>query len=146
MCLNNWYLVSPVRNSITSNNMIQIPLGVNRQLLTGQEGEISNGVNPGSYLVKRIAEITPPIEYVNHALCTCNLCTCGLCTYSLAGCKPKTAGHFYFSCQIATCYHLLHSQYLINKARSFSSYCSGSFPASALIQPILIKFSDFFGR
>ncbi len=35
--------------------MIQIQLGVNRKLLSGQKGEISNGVNPGSYLVKRIA-------------------------------------------------------------------------------------------
>ncbi len=53
----NSYLVSPVRgtalggnpNSITRNNMIQTPLEVNRQLLTGQKGEVSNGVNREAY-------------------------------------------------------------------------------------------------
>jgi len=32
----------PVRNSVT-NNIVQAPLEANRQLLTGQEGKISNG-------------------------------------------------------------------------------------------------------
>ena len=53
----NSYLVNPVRgtalggnpNSITRNNMIQTPLEVNRQLLTGRKGEISNGVNREAY-------------------------------------------------------------------------------------------------
>ena len=35
--------------------MTQTPLEVNRQLLTGQKGEISNGVNRESYLAKPIA-------------------------------------------------------------------------------------------
>lgn len=64
--------------------MIQISLGVNRQLLTEHKEEISNGVNRCACLARYIAEIASAVAYINHTLCACELCT-----YSLARCKTE---------------------------------------------------------